>query len=93
MYVIYGRPDCKYCDAAVGLLKDVGVWFKYINISVDQEAKEFLLREGHRTVPQIYEVFRDEDHSHVGGFTDLKAKLSDTDHKKDVPENGILPDH
>ena len=88
MYVIYGRPDCKYCTAAIGLAMSAGVGFEYINIEGFQEDKAFILREGHKTVPQIYWHPDDGQPVHIGGYDEFKIELSDTDHKKDVPENG-----
>ena len=55
MITIYSKANCPFCDKAKGLLKLKGVAFEEIRIDLDSEAREFIVGEGHRTVPQIYQ--------------------------------------
>ena len=54
MIVVYSKNNCPFCVQAKNLLKNKGVQFEEIKIDEDQDAKEFILAQGHRTVPQIY---------------------------------------
>ena len=55
MITIYSKNNCTFCDKAKGLLKLKGVTFEEIKIDESSEAREFVIGEGHRTVPQIYQ--------------------------------------
>jgi glutaredoxin len=57
---------------AKNLLKMKGVTFEEINIEETPSAREFIVSEGHRTVPQIYQ---DGKLLVEGGYTGL-AKQS-----------------
>lgn len=52
--VVYGKPDCKYCDKAKATLNKNKVKFEYKDISIDEESRIFIKEKGHKTVPQIY---------------------------------------
>lgn len=54
MITIYSKTNCPYCVQAKNLLKLKGVEFEEINIEQNPEAREFIVAEGHKTVPQIY---------------------------------------
>jgi phosphoadenosine phosphosulfate reductase len=70
-YVLFTKPNCKFCKAAKALLKDRGV--AYIENDVSDEV---LAAEMHqhapdaKTVPQIF-----SDGTLVGGFTELFSSL------------------
>ena len=68
--VIYTKPGCPYCFAAMSLLKKKGVDYVEIVASNDPEKKaEMVERSGGRmTFPQIF-----IDGRHVGGSDDLHA--------------------
>ena len=68
--VIYTKPGCPYCYAALGLLARKGVDFTEIVASNDPEKKaEMVQRSGGRmTFPQVFIGDR-----HVGGSDDLHA--------------------
>ena len=68
--VIYTKPGCPYCYAALGLLAKKGVDFTEIVASNDPEKKaEMVQRSGGRaTFPQIF-----LGNTHVGGCDDLYA--------------------
>lgn len=69
---VWSKHNCPYCDQAKALLKMKGIEFEEKKIG-DGYTKEDLLEAvpTARTVPQI---FLGEEL--VGGFTELKAKLS-----------------
>lgn len=54
MLTVYSKTHCPYCDQAKAFLTNKGVAFDVINIEEDTDAREFILGEGHRTVPQLY---------------------------------------
>ena len=68
--VLYTKPGCPYCIAAMGLLDQKGVDFTEIVASFDPEKKsEMIQRPGGRmTSPQIF-----IDGRHIGGPDDLRA--------------------
>lgn len=51
---LYTKNNCSYCMMAKGFLKNNDVEYSEINIEEDTTAREFLLTEGHRTMPQVY---------------------------------------
>ena len=63
---------CGYCVQAKNLLKNKGIEFEEINIEEKPEAREFVISEGHRTMPQIY-----VDGNSIGGYQEL-LKYVDT---------------
>jgi len=84
MLTVYTKNNCGYCMQAKNLLKNRDIEFEEVNIEDNEEAREFLIKEGHRTMPQIYEgkllwV--------IGGFTGLKEKL---DNQVDTTQLGTL---
>lgn len=72
--VIWSRYHCPYCDQAKALLKSKGIVFEEKKIG-DGYTKEELLEAvpNARTVPQIF-----LDGELVGGFTELKQKLTES---------------
>jgi glutaredoxin len=52
---VYSKNNCPFCTQAKNLLTRKGVQFEEINIDIDANAKRFIISEGHRTVPQIYQ--------------------------------------
>lgn len=63
---------CGYCVKAKSVLKNKGLEFEEINIEEKPEAREFVINEGHRTMPQIY-----VDGNSIGGYNEL-LKYVDT---------------
>ena len=57
---------------AKGLLNNKGIEYTEINIEEDSDAYDFLLAEGHRTMPQFYQ---DGELFVEGGFQGLKDHL------------------
>ena len=73
MLTVYSKNNCPFCEQAKGLLTKKDIPFEVIKIDEDNAAREWLLEQRHRTVPQIYlngELFVE------GGFQGL-VKLSD----------------
>lgn len=72
--VIWSKYHCPYCDQAKALLKSKGIVFEEKKIG-DGYTKEELLEAvpNARTVPQIF-----LDGELVGGFTELKQKLTES---------------
>jgi glutaredoxin len=54
MITIYSKDGCPYCVKAKDLLEQHELDYKVIVIDEDEDAKAFVVGEGHRTVPQIY---------------------------------------
>jgi glutaredoxin 3 len=64
---VYTKNACGYCNMAKNLLKSKNITFEEVNIEDHPEAREFVINEGHRTMPQIY-----INEKNVGGFDQLK---------------------
>jgi glutaredoxin 3 len=54
MITVYSKNNCPFCVQAKNLLKIKGIDYTEIKIDENAVAKEFVLSEGHRTVPQLY---------------------------------------
>lgn len=54
MITVYSKPHCPYCTMAKQYLENNDFEYEEIDITENPEAREFLLSEGHRTMPQIY---------------------------------------
>jgi len=54
MLTMYSKNNCPFCVQAKNLLTLKNIPFTEIKIDENLSAKEFILSEGHRTVPQIY---------------------------------------
>ena len=72
--IVWSKYNCPYCDQAKALLTQKGIEFEEKKIG-DGYTREDLLEAvpTARTVPQI---FLDEEL--IGGFTELKAKLTES---------------
>jgi len=54
MIKIYTKTTCPECVKAKNILNMYGFDYTEINIEEDLNEREFLLSEGHRSVPQLY---------------------------------------
>ena len=54
MLTVYSKKHCPFCDRAKALLKRKDIQFEEVKIDEDITAREFIMEQGHRTVPQIY---------------------------------------
>ena len=75
MLTLYTKNNCGYCVQAKTLLKNNNIPFEEVNIETNEEAKNFVITEGHRTMPQIY---KDGKLFVEGGFTGLRDLGADT---------------
>mgnify|MGYP003345637515 CR=1 FL=1 len=74
MITVYSKEDCPYCVQAKNLLKLKGIEYTEVRVDQDPSAREFIVGEGHRTVPQIYQ---DGKLLVEGGFTGLRKQSED----------------
>ena len=71
MYKVYGTKICLYCDKAENLLKTKDLPFEKIYIDEDDDAKDYIVKQGFKTVPQIW-----LDDKWIGGYDDLVKFLN-----------------
>ena len=73
MLTVYSKNNCPYCVRAKALLESKQVDYKEINIEEDPESRQFLLDQGLRSVPQIF----NGDTLIPGGYQGLAGKPED----------------
>lgn len=73
MITVYSKDPCPFCVQAKRLLEARGVEYTEVRIDQDEEARQFVLSQGHRTVPQLY---KDGKLFVEGGFQGL-SKLTE----------------
>ena len=78
MLKIYSKSNCPHCDSAKAFLQAKSIEFEVVDIEADSEAREFMIGEGHRSVPQIY---KDDDLFVEGGYSAL-VKLTEEELKE-----------
>jgi glutaredoxin len=76
--IVYSKNNCPYCVQAKNQLKNAEVDFIEVNIEEDLEARDFIIGQGHRTMPQIYK----DGKLFVEGGAQGLAKLSRTELKE-----------
>ena len=54
MIKVFSKEGCPFCEDAKALLTRHGYEYEEVRIDLDEDARQFLLDEGHRTVPQLY---------------------------------------
>jgi glutaredoxin len=54
LLTVYSKKHCPFCDQAKALLNRKDIQFEEVKIDEDTTAREFIMEQGHRTVPQIY---------------------------------------
>ena len=74
MITVYSKNNCPFCVQAKNLLTLKKVQFEEVKIDEVPKAKDFILQEGHRTVPQIY---KDGKLLVEGGFQGLSKQSDD----------------
>lgn len=81
-FSIYGKENCKFCEAAKNLLDAKGEKYIYNQVGVDttkEELVEYCQKFGviPRTVPQIFcDSGFPNQVEYVGGFEELKAFIA-----------------
>lgn len=53
MIEIYGKPNCPACVDLKQALVSLGKPFEYVDISIDENARQELIDKGFRNVPQV----------------------------------------
>jgi len=74
MLTVYTKNNCGFCVMLKNLLTKKGYDFTEVNIEEDEDAYTFVIEEGHKSMPQIYEdgsVFVE------GGFEGMRAYLAE----------------
>jgi len=71
MITVYSKNNCAFCVQAKNLLASKGIEFQEVKIDENTDARDFILAEGHRTVPQIYQ---DNKLLVEGGFNGLRKQ-------------------
>lgn len=72
--IVWSKNGCGYCVQAKSLLNLKGIAFEERNINDGWDREDLLAAVPHaKTLPQI---FLDEEY--VGGFTELKQKLTES---------------
>lgn len=51
---VYTKNNCPFCERAKALLESKGVEYKTINIEESTDARTFLVDQGLRSVPQVF---------------------------------------
>ena len=54
MITVYSKNNCAYCVQAKNYLSSKNINFREINIEQDPDAREFIIKQGLRTMPQIF---------------------------------------
>ena len=54
MITMYSKNNCPFCDRAKALLESKDVTFQVIKMEDEPTAREFLMDQGLRSVPQIF---------------------------------------
>jgi|TARA_B100000745_G_scaffold245762_1_gene167834 glutaredoxin 3 len=54
MIKVYTSHSCFYCTRAKNYLDNLGIDYQTLNIQEDIDARDFFVKSGFRTVPQIF---------------------------------------
>ena len=73
MLTVYSKTNCPFCDQAKALLERKGIEHRIVKIDENPEARDFLLAQGFKSVPQI---FTESELFVEGGYQGL-SKLTD----------------
>ena len=88
MLTVYSKNLCPHCIQAKNYLKAKNINFREVNIEQDAEAREFIINQGLRTMPQI---FMDGKIFVEGGWTGL-SKMSAEDILSEIELRNSLAD-
>ena len=73
MLTIYSKNNCPYFVRAKTLIENKGVSYTEINIEYDQDARQMLVDQGLRSVPQIFHGYE----LIPGGFDGLNKQSTE----------------
>ena len=65
MLTVYSKNNCPYCVKLKNQLNNWGIEFKEVNIEQDKDAKSFVVEQGHRTVPILYNELVYINHNNI----------------------------
>mgnify|MGYP000288929924 FL=1 len=77
MLTMYSKNNCPYCVKLKNQLTSWNVGFNEVNIEQDKDSKNFVVEQGHRTVPILYNdlehikhegLTKEKLHQIIGGF-------------------------
>lgn len=68
MIKLFSKPNCPYCERAKQYLDALQIEYDTIDITKNAMAHSFIVREGHKTVPQFY---HEETLLFEGGYNQL----------------------
>ena len=72
--IVWSKDQCPYCVQAKALLESKGIEYEERNVSQDWTREQLLEAvPTARTLPQIF-----LEQEYVGGFTELKRKLTES---------------
>jgi len=54
MVTVYSKESCTFCEQAKQYLESNNIQYTEVDIENNQKAREWILEQGHRSVPQIY---------------------------------------
>ena len=63
MLTMYSKNNCSYCVKLKNQLDLWGVQYEEVNIEQDTNAKNFVVEQGHRTVPILYNELEHINHN------------------------------
>ena len=52
--ILYTQPNCPYCDLMKSMLDETNIKYRTIDIKENGAARDFIIKNGHKTVPQLY---------------------------------------
>jgi glutaredoxin len=61
--IVYSKANCQQCNTLISLLNKNEIKFEVVKIDEDETARTFLLANGHRSVPQVY-----DNNNYIGGY-------------------------
>ena len=52
--IVWSKDQCAFCEQAKSLLESRGIEYTTVNVGVRTEARDYLVEQGLRSVPQIF---------------------------------------
>ena len=87
MIKVYTSHSCFYCIRAKNYLDNLGIDYQTLNIQEDIDARDFFVKSGFRTVPQI---FVDDQLLCKGGSDGLVQMTKEDIQNKVIELTGVL---